>query len=80
MIRISKHTRLKSSEIIDAASKYFGENGEGLEEKERNPCCISFEGGGGFVAVSIVDEDDRRSIDIESREYEYQVKRFLKLL
>ena len=57
MIRIAKQTRLKPSDVIVRASKYFGEGGEGLEEKERNPCCISFEGAGGYVAVSVVDED-----------------------
>ena len=43
MIRITRQTRLKPADIIDRASDYFGEGGEGLEEKERSPCCISFE-------------------------------------
>ena len=77
MIRIAKQTRLKPPDVIVRASKYFGEGGEGLEEKERNPCCISFEGAGGYVAVSVVEEDKHRTVDIVSREFEYQVKRFL---
>ena len=77
MIRMAKQTRLKPPDIIVRASDYFGEGGEGLEEKGRNPCCISFEGAGGYVAVSVVEEDKRRTIDIEAREFEYQVKRFL---
>ena len=77
MIRITKQTRLKSPDVIVRASEYFGEGGEGLEEKEPNPCCISFEGAGGYVAVSVVEEDKHRTVDIESREFEYQVKRFL---
>jgi hypothetical protein len=48
-----------------------------LQEKERNPCCISFEGAGGYVAVSVVDDDKHRTVDVETREFEYQVKRFL---
>ena len=51
-----------------------------LEEKERNPCCISFEGAGGYVAVSVVDKDNHRTVDVESREFEYQAKRFLETL
>ena len=51
-----------------------------MEEKERNPCCISFEGAGGYVAVSIVDEDNHRMVDVETREFEYQAKRFLERL
>lgn len=77
MIRIAKPTRLKPMDIIEQASMFFGKGGEGLIEKERNPCCISFEGAGGYVAVSVVDEDKHRMVDIETREFEYQVKHFL---
>jgi len=80
MIRITRQTRLNPAAIIDRASDYFGEGGEGLEEKERSPCCISFEGAGGYVAVTVVDEDNHRLIDVETREFEYQVKRFLERL
>ena len=77
MIKIAKQTRLASKEIIDQASKFFGKGGEGLEEKERNPCCISFEGEGGYVSISIDDEEKRRMVDVEAREFEYQAKQFL---
>ena len=77
MLRIAKQTRLKPPEIIVRASEFFGKGGKGLEETERNPCCVSFEGAGGYVAVSVVDEDKHRTIDVETREFEYQVKRFL---
>ncbi len=77
MIRITRKTRLKPTVIIDRASDFFGEGGEALEEKERNPCCISFEGAGGYVAVSVVDEDNQRMVDVETRDFEYQAKRFL---
>ena len=80
MIRITRQTRLKPAEIIVRASGYFGEGGEALEEKERSPCCISFEGAGGYVAVSVVDEDGNRMVDVEAREFEYQAKRFLETL
>ena len=80
MIRIAKKTRLKPADIIDRASDYFGEGGAGLEEKECSPCCISFEGAGGYVAVTVVDEDNHRMVDVETREFEYQAKRFLEKL
>ena len=51
MLKIAKQTGLVPEEVIDRASKFFGKGGEGLEEKERNPCCISFEGGGGYVSI-----------------------------
>ena len=80
MIRIARQTRLKPTDILERASDFFGEGGETLEEKERNPCCISFEGTGGYVTVSIVEEDTHRMVDVETREFEYQVKRFLETI
>ena len=80
MIRISKETRLASPEILDQAAAFFGEQGLGLEEKERNPCCIAFEGGGGYVSVNIAEADDDRTVDVETREWEYQVKKFMEKL
>ena len=77
MLRISKKTRLEREEIIDRASKFFGTGGEGLDETEKNFCCISFEGGGGYVAVLIADGKKHRVVDVETREHEYQIKRFL---
>ena len=80
MLKIAKHTKLTPEEIIVLAARFFGQEGEGLEETERNPCCISFEGGGGHVFVSINDEDAQRVVDVETREFEYQAKQFLKKL
>jgi hypothetical protein len=77
MLKIAKQTGLVPEEVIDRASKFFGKGGEGLEEKERNQCCISFEGGGGYVSISIDDEEKQRMVDVETREFEYQAKQFL---
>ena len=77
MIKIAKQTGLAPEEVIDRASKFFGKKGEGLEEKERNPCCISFEGAGGYVSISINEEEEKRIVDVETREFEYQAKQFL---
>ncbi len=77
MIRISKKSRLKPEEIVAKAGRYFGKGGEGLEETERGRCCISFSGAGGYVTVTVSEEIDRREVDVETREFEYQAKRFL---
>jgi hypothetical protein len=77
MIRIAKQTKLEPNDIIERASKFFGDDGEKLQEKERNTCCITFEGAGGYVTVSVADEDKFRTVDVETREFEYQVKQFL---
>ena len=77
MLRISKNTRLPPAAVIEKASLFFGKGGEGLAEIERTPCCIAFDGVGGYLSVSIVDEKSMRTVDVETREFEYQAKQFL---
>jgi hypothetical protein len=77
MIRISKTSRLSPEEILLRASRFFGEAGEGLKETERGACCVAFAGGGGHVRVSVSEDDGRRSVDVESREFDYQAGKFL---
>lgn len=80
MLRIAKQSRLNTGEIIAKAARYFGEGGEGLEETERGPCCISFSGAGGYVTVTVSEQTNQREAEVETREFEYQAKRFLGLL
>ena len=77
MIRISKNTRLKAADIIRKAENFFGEEGENLAQKDRTPCCIYFEGGGGFVSITVVEEEQKRIVDVQATEYDYQAKRFM---
>ena len=77
MLRIFKETRLSAEEIISLASDFFGKAGVGLEEKSRDDCCISFEGGGGHVIITIGEGDGKNSVDVETREWEYPAKEFL---
>jgi hypothetical protein len=77
MIRISKKSRLDPDEILLKASRYFGKDGEGLDETERGACCVSFSGAGGHVTVTVSESGGHREVDVEAREFEYQAKRFL---
>ena len=80
MLRIAKQTQLSPDEVISRASRFFGKGGQELEEKERNPCCISFGGSAGYVSISIANEEKRKIIEVKTREFEYQAKRFLETL
>lgn len=80
MIRLSKQSQLMPEALIERAFEYFGPKGEQLQETERGDCCISFEGGGGYVSVTVAEEGAHRVVDIETREFEYQAKRFLETL
>ena len=80
MISISKETSHSVDEVMRRASDFFGSKGLGLEGKARNACCINFEGGGGYVSVTVVEGEGKRDVDIEAREWEYQAKRFLETI
>jgi hypothetical protein len=80
MLRISKTSKLNPEEIITKASSYFGKGGEGLDETERGSCCISFSGAGGFVTVTVCEKDNKREVQVETREFEYQAEQFLSML
>ena len=77
MLRIIKDTKLYPADVIERASRFFGKDGEGLAETVRTPCCISFDGVGGYLSVSVIEENRFRTVDVETREFEYQAKRFL---
>ncbi|RPJ72344.1 MAG: hypothetical protein EHM15_09515 [Desulfobacteraceae bacterium] len=80
MLRIAKSTRRSPAEILDQAERFFGEGGEGLAQTGRNECCISFAGAGGHVAVTLSEEGRERTVEIETREFEYPARRFLERL
>ena len=77
MLRISKETKLSPADVVERASRFFGKDGEGLKETERTPCCISFDGAGGYLSVSVAEKNELRTVDVETREFEYQAKKFL---
>lgn len=78
MARYAKKSRLEAQEVLRKAIEFFGIGGLGLELIERTDCCASFEGSGGHVTVSAARcEPDTTEVDLETREWDYQVKRFM---
>ncbi len=78
MPRYSVKTKLSPEESIEKASAFFGEGGLGLEGSEQGPCCMAFEGGGGHVMVTASAEDNETTVELETREWDYHVKRFMR--
>jgi len=79
MIKLSVYTKLDRKEIIDKAIEYFS-NKEGLKIIEQEDCCVMLEGTApGYVRVDLV-ENEKTEVIIESREYEYQAKKFAEQL
>jgi hypothetical protein len=75
-MRYGTETKLSGTQVLDRVEEYFGANGLGLEISSRDDCCISLTGGGGYVTVT-VGEGDKTSVDLETREWDRQVKEFM---
>jgi len=77
MARYSLETNRSADEVLDKARKFFGEGGIGLEAEEQSECCVNFEGGGGFVTVTVDPGEKKTGVEIETREWDHQVKQFV---
>lgn len=77
MPRYGVQSKLKPDEVITKAKEYFGKDGLGLSVTDRNPCCVYFEGGGGHVAVTAAEGEQKTQVELETREWDYQVKHFM---
>lgn len=82
MINVATESRLSREAVLDKAERTFGPDGFGLEVTHRSDCCLRFEAMAGFVELTLkASEKDRRThVEIVGREYEPQIKEFLKRL
>jgi hypothetical protein len=78
MIRLIKESKLTPSDVIEWSMAFFGPGGwAGLEVIDRADCCAHIEGGGGHVTATICLEGDKTRIDLVTKEWDYQVKKFV---
>ena len=77
MGRYGVKTKLSPDQVIEKAKAYFGEKGTGLTIVDEGACCISFEGGGGFVEITVAQEDDKTDVDLTTREWMFDVQQFM---
>ena len=77
MLRLSTNSRLNPEEVIKRAVKFFGPEGYGLEVREETASGAAFEGGGGSVEVTASTEGEKTTVELTSREWDYQVKEFI---
>jgi hypothetical protein len=77
MMKLSAKSKLSSEEVIKRAVKFFGPQGYGLKVEEEGNCCATFEGGGGGVNVTVTEQKKGSTVDVESREWDYQARAFL---
>ena len=77
MINLATITKVGSEEVLRRAVEFFGPGGYGLEVKEQSDSCAYFEGGGGGVEVTACTDEKETSVEVSSREWDYQVKEFM---
>jgi hypothetical protein len=76
MLNLEVKTKLSIDETIARLKSFFGEGGLNLEITEETLELVCFEGGGGFVRATICSEEGKTVIDLQTREWEVQVREF----
>jgi hypothetical protein len=76
MLKLEKRTKKKPEEVAQKLKSFFGKGGLGLDLKADTPVCLTFEGGGGYVNATLCEEDAGTRLDLETKEWDYQVKEF----
>jgi hypothetical protein len=80
MLKLHVDSTMSPEEVLKKAVGFFGPGGNNMEMKEQKDGCAYFEGGGGGVEVCTCPESSGSSVDIETREWEYQVKEFARMI
>ena len=75
-ISLETKTVLSPEKVILRAETYFCDE-YGLEVTERSDCCIRLEGGGGYVAISAKSEGHLTDVNLEGREWTFELERFM---
>lgn len=77
MLSITKESKLKPEDVIKRAITFFGPKGLGLTITEEESYSVYLEGGGGGVRVDAGPGKKGSKVDVETREWETQVKDFM---
>jgi hypothetical protein len=76
MLNLEVRTKLSKEEATARVKKFFGDGGQGLSLTDETGSCLSFEGGGGYVTVTVTAEAGTARIELVTQEWEFQVKEF----
>jgi len=80
-MRYSVETTQAPASVLEQAKVFFGPGGGlGLEVSREEECFLTFDGGGGHVTVSAAECEGKTEVEIETREWDFQVKKFMRTL
>jgi hypothetical protein len=80
MLRIATKTKLTPSDVINNAIQFFGPEGFKLKITNKTETSASFDGGGGSIEISTCEGDGKTTVNFISREWDYQVKEFIRAI
>jgi hypothetical protein len=75
-----KQAKQTADKVMEKAIKFFAGSPPGLKIKAQDDCCVEFEGGGGYVNVTVSAKDKGSVINLETREWDYWAQKFLEKL
>jgi hypothetical protein len=78
MISLVVKTPESPQKVIEMAIRYFGPSGLNMTIEEQNPESILFVKGDGNVEIVARKEEKTTSVEIVSREWEYQATEFIR--
>jgi len=78
-IVLERNTNLSTKKVLEKAKKTFVDK-HGLTLEEEASCCLRLKGGGGFVTITIQEEEDQTKVEIKSREWADISKQFIQNL
>ena len=77
MTRYGKTSHLSLVDVMQKSENFFGPKGLGLDIKEHTVARAAYEGGGGYVVVAMTPATQGTEVEVDSREWDYQVEQFL---
>ena len=79
MIVYETSTNLSREGVLTKAKEFIGPDGKGLNLSAEDECCLTFEGVGGFITVTVNEEDPGdRKVEVTSREWDSLARDFLR--
>lgn len=80
-MRYTVKTKLDADKVYQQAEAFFGPEGNGMEMTEGTPgCCAHFQTNLGYVHMDIREEEKKTAVDLETHEYDIQVRSFMNKL
>jgi hypothetical protein len=81
MAKYTALTKLRPSEVIERAVKHFGALSGGVQTRSRTNDTLCLESPDGYVTLSVCPAEGKKNrLDIETAQFDSQVREFLRTL